>query len=150
MCHAKFGRPRNNEICFADQRKPHGRQGARTTGPRPMLSPSYPRRKIPQAGEGSTVDQPVCLASRRDPGVLPSVAARPISRPGGCRSSVVEHPLGKGEVVGSIPTGSTSVPSYSRAFNPRRDGCPSWWGSRRSHARKLPRQHPRNRCKNPL
>src|SRR5215472_110974 len=25
----------------------------------------------------------------------------------GCRSSVVEHPLGKGEVVGSIPTGST-------------------------------------------
>jgi hypothetical protein len=26
-----------------------------------------------------------------------------------CRSSVVEHPLGKGEVVGSIPTGSTSL-----------------------------------------
>lgn len=26
-----------------------------------------------------------------------------------CRSSVVEHPLGKGEVVGSIPTGSTTL-----------------------------------------
>ena len=25
-----------------------------------------------------------------------------------CRSSVVEHSLGKGEVVGSIPTGSTT------------------------------------------
>ena len=29
-----------------------------------------------------------------------------------CRSSVVEHPLGKGEVVGSIPTGSTSNQPY--------------------------------------
>jgi hypothetical protein len=27
-----------------------------------------------------------------------------------CRSSVVEHPLGKGEVVSSILTGSTSQP----------------------------------------
>ena len=26
-----------------------------------------------------------------------------------CRSSVVEHSLGKGEVVGSIPPGSTSL-----------------------------------------
>jgi hypothetical protein len=31
------------------------------------------------------------------------------SQTGRCRSSVVEHSLGKGEVVGSIPTGSTSL-----------------------------------------
>src|ERR1700722_7059326 len=30
-----------------------------------------------------------------------------VSPPAGCRSSVVEHPLGKGEVVSSILTGST-------------------------------------------
>src|ERR1700737_1245404 len=31
----------------------------------------------------------------------------PVFGPECCRSSVVEHSLGKGEVVGSIPTGST-------------------------------------------
>src|SRR5262249_26509186 len=31
-----------------------------------------------------------------------------------CRSSVVEHPLGKGEVVSSILTGSTSKTGLSR------------------------------------
>jgi hypothetical protein len=42
------------------------------------------------------------------PRVLRSGPRRgPISVPGRCRSSVVEHSLGKGEVVGSIPTGST-------------------------------------------
>src|SRR5687767_6198565 len=34
-----------------------------------------------------------------------------------CRSSVVEHSLGKGEVVGSIPPGSTS-------FHALLNGCP--------------------------
>src|SRR5262245_40042974 len=33
-----------------------------------------------------------------------------------CRSSVVEHPLGKGEVVSSILTGSTTKPFQNRAF----------------------------------
>jgi hypothetical protein len=33
----------------------------------------------------------------------------PVSDPECCRSSVVEHSLGKGEVVGSIPTGSTTL-----------------------------------------
>jgi hypothetical protein len=32
----------------------------------------------------------------------------PVSKTECCRSSVVEHSLGKGEVVGSIPTGSTT------------------------------------------
>jgi hypothetical protein len=38
---------------------------------------------------------------------------------GCCRSSVVEHSLGKGEVVGSIPTGSTSLSAiFSRITLP--------------------------------
>ena len=56
-----------------------------------------------------------------------------------CRSSVVEHPLGKGEVVGSIPTGSTSisaifgadlgfgvVPETERDANARHHLAPGW------------------------
>jgi hypothetical protein len=36
---------------------------------------------------------------------------------GCCRSSVVEHPLGKGEVVSSILTGSTtSTPDKTKVF----------------------------------
>ncbi len=38
------------------------------------------------------------------------------SRASCCRSSVVEHPLGKGEVVSSILTGSTSTPRCRRRF----------------------------------
>lgn len=42
--------------------------------------------------------------------------AAPKSRTG-CRSSVVEHSLGKGEVESSIPSGSTiRIPNKSRAF----------------------------------
>jgi hypothetical protein len=35
-----------------------------------------------------------------------------IAADGRCRSSVVEHPLGKGEVVSSILTGSTIIDVY--------------------------------------
>jgi hypothetical protein len=48
---------------------------------------------------------------------LPS-ASGTISGLGRCRSSVVEHSLGKGEVVGSIPTGSTSLFNGSRDMGP--------------------------------
>src|SRR5438105_14340785 len=34
-----------------------------------------------------------------------------------CRSSVVEHSLGKGEVVGSIPTGSTTFRKCRRPLS---------------------------------
>jgi hypothetical protein len=88
-----------NEIGFGYQRNPHGQQGRKQRDRAPHL---------PVSGEGSTVDRPACLASRRGLGVLPlGRAGIPIPRPGCCRSSVVEHSLGKGEVVGSIPTGST-------------------------------------------
>ena len=61
------------------------------------------------------------VGMRQDhPPALPITGASCISggtglRPGRCRSSVVEHPLGKGEVVGSIPTGSTIF--FSRIEN---------------------------------
>ena len=53
------------------------------------------------------------------PPTLPTIRAsctacglpRDWSRNARCRSSVVEHSLGKGEVVGSIPTGSTTIPT---------------------------------------
>ena len=40
----------------------------------------------------------------------------PPARAPGCRSSVVEHPLGKGEVESSILSGSTSFPPVCRRF----------------------------------
>jgi hypothetical protein len=45
-----------------------------------------------------------CGKDRRARGQVPFLLLPPASR---CRSSVVEHPLGKGEVVSSILTGST-------------------------------------------
>ena len=48
----------------------------------------------------------------RHPRVLAPARVGTIYGPGRCRSSVVEHSLGKGEVVGSIPTGSTSLSPY--------------------------------------
>src|SRR5205085_6583259 len=57
--------------------------------------------------------------------------------PRGCRSSVVEHPLGKGEVVSSILTGSTILSRSNGLGNAR-----SRWPVRRggsehlSHAKK--------------
>src|SRR6516225_2452381 len=39
------------------------------------------------------------------------------SAPPCCRSSVVEHPLGKGEVVSSILTGSTRICPQNRPFD---------------------------------
>jgi hypothetical protein len=38
--------------------------------------------------------------------------------PGSCRSSVVEHSLGKGEVVCSIHTGSTTETPIKHGFHP--------------------------------
>jgi hypothetical protein len=66
----------------------------------------FPPPQAPQMG--SMVDRPAFLARRGDLGYYLWSRRGPDSRPGGCRSSVVEHPLGKGEVVGSIPTGSTT------------------------------------------
>jgi hypothetical protein len=72
----------------------------------------------------STIGHALRQTSRRGavpagdkPPALPIVGAsctacglpRDWSQTGRCRSSVVEHSLGKGEVVGSIPTGSTSI-----------------------------------------
>ena len=50
---------------------------------------------------------------RRIRGRIPSVS-HPARR---CRSSVVEHSLGKGEVVSSILTGSTTYPSDIKHFS---------------------------------
>ena len=55
---------------------------------------------------------PVAMG-RRTQGRFPFAPISPAA--GRCRSSVVEHPLGKGEVVSSILTGSTNSRSASRA-----------------------------------
>ena len=53
----------------------------------------------------------------RHPSVLAPARVGTIYGPERCRSSVVEHSLGKGEVVGSIPTGSTSHPADFAGFS---------------------------------
>src|SRR5262249_34528310 len=60
---------------------------------------------------------------------LASIAIFAIARR--CRSSVVEHPLGKGEVVSSILTGSTTKPFQNGAFVAEHSPLP-----RVSHANK--------------
>src|SRR5262249_11820056 len=54
---------------------------------------------------------PVAMG-RRTQGRFPFPRFSPAA--GRCRSSVVEHPLGKGEVVSSILTGSTIKPGFYR------------------------------------
>jgi hypothetical protein len=74
-----------------------------------------------------TVIDLLALPAAGTSGITLRLRLGPISRPGGCRSSVVEHSLGKGEVVGSIPTGSTSLKGAEmlvlRGFLPN-DGRP--------------------------
>jgi hypothetical protein len=70
-----------------------------------------------------------CGKDRRARSQVPFSLLPPASR---CRSSVVEHPLGKGEVVSSILTGSTSRLNGHLDFRPGADALihvtarPSW------------------------
>src|SRR5260370_24909146 len=62
----------------------------------------------------------------------------------GCRSSVVEHPLGKGEVVSSILTGSTRKSRCCRSFYPSCRNC--IWQPSSDRNRKRPQQYVQNPC----
>src|SRR5271157_6481795 len=104
----QFSRPRNNQFGVGDQRNPLGPQGAGTTGRASCLPLRFPSAATTPQGFHSRSTRSPCQPP--GPRVLPcGRAGGQIPRPGGCRSSVVEHSLGKGEVVGSIPTGSTSL-----------------------------------------
>src|SRR5215216_7875648 len=68
----------------------------------------------------------------KDHGVLRPRSARHFAGPcPRCRSSVVEHSLGKGEVVSSILPGSTNFPQINQTLAGRPLPCPPALGHER-------------------
>ena len=122
----RIRQPGNNRICFGFQRNLHSQPRARTMEAGSFLPQLWARRRglEPEAlaqfrpmGPGRYRPVRRCPCQPRHPRVLAPACVGTIYGPGRCRSSVVEHSLGKGEVVGSIPTGSTSFSSARSAFS---------------------------------
>jgi hypothetical protein len=109
---AKLSRSRRRiEADFSRTRDDHGglaRQYSCVAGMAPLFTHPIPSAASITQGLPTVIDL-LALPAAGTSGITLRSRLGPISRPGGCRSSVVEHSLGKGEVVGSIPTGSTSL-----------------------------------------
>jgi hypothetical protein len=142
----QFGLSWNNRICLGYQRNLHSQQRPKTMESGALFAatvgsdrgalnarrkPSLPRWGQADRAPSRPPDPPTLPASA--PSCIGSHSSQDDQWTGRCRSSVVEHSLGKGEVVGSIPTGSTTL---SAAFlaDLGLGQCTRNNGTRREHA----------------
>jgi hypothetical protein len=117
--------PRNPRPARATRERPFRRKfGNRIRGGTGICRPSWPI--LPQFGAIPGLSRPcaseVIVAHIAAPDGAPRADSFRVSPRACCRSSVVEHSLGKGEVDSSILSGSTSTPNKINSLAKRLPG----------------------------